>query len=50
LRSALGHVARDGNCASGRAAGFSRNDGEGHFDVESVPGLVRRTGQGWAAL
>ena len=44
LFTALGHVARDGNSASGRAAGFSRDEGEGHFDIEPAPGLVRRTG------
>ena len=50
LLNALGHVARDGNSASGRAAGFSPDEGESHFNVEFAPGLVRRTGQGRAAL
>ena len=44
LFNALGHVARDGNGAAHRAAGLSPDEGKCHFDVESAPGLVRRTG------
>jgi hypothetical protein len=50
LFNAPGYVARDGNSSSDPAAGFSPDEGEGQFDVEFAPGLVRRTGQGRAAL
>ena len=50
LFNALGYGARYGNRAARRAPGLSLDEGEGHFDVESASGLVRRAGQGRAAL
>jgi len=37
-------MSRDGNGAAHRAVGLSPDEGKCQFDVESAPGLVRRTG------